>query len=85
MAVHKRRTKTKFEKPIYLGFCILELSKLLMYEFFYNILVPKFGDNVELSYMDTDTFILNIYTDDIFRNLMDLNEYMDFCNYDDHH
>ena len=48
----------KFTKPIYIGFCVLELSKVLMYEWYYDKMQPYFGeDNLELHYLDTDSFI----------------------------
>ena len=50
----------KFTKPIYIGFCVLELSKLLMYEWYYDKMQPYFGeDNLELHYLDTDSFIFS--------------------------
>ena len=51
--------KTVFDKPIYLGFSVLELSKLLMYEFHYHTLEPYWQNKVQLHYMDTDSFILS--------------------------
>ena len=60
-----RRTKVKMNKPIYLGLSILEISKLLMYIFWYDYMKPKYGDNVKLCYMDTVIcFIMNIKTED---------------------
>ena len=51
---------TKFTKPIYIGFCVLELSKLLMYEWYYDKMQPYFGvDNLELHYLDTHSFIFS--------------------------
>ena len=47
-------------KPIYLGLSILEISKFLMYEFCYDYMKPKYGNNIKLCYMDTDSFIMNI-------------------------
>ena len=50
----------KITKPIYVGFSVLELSKLLMYERYYNKMQPYFGeDNLELHYLDTDSFIFS--------------------------
>ena len=60
--IEMKRTKVKTNKPIYLGLSILEISKLLMYEFLYDYMKPKYGDNVKLCYMDTDSFIMNIKT-----------------------
>ena len=47
-------------KPIYLGLSILEISKILMYEFWYDYVKPKYNDNVKLCYMDTDSFIITL-------------------------
>ena len=47
-------------KPVYLGLSILEISKTLMYEFWYDYIKPKHADNVKLFYMDTDSFIMHI-------------------------
>ena len=47
-------------KPVYLGLPILEISKTLMYEFWYDYMKPKYGDNVKLCYMDTDSIIMHI-------------------------
>ena len=55
-------------KPIYLGLSTLALSKILMYEFWYNFVKPKYGKRGELCYMDTDSFIVYIKTDGIYKN-----------------
>ena len=55
-----KKTKVKMSKSIYLGLSILEISKILMYEFWYDYMKPKYNDNVKLCYMDTDSFIMNI-------------------------
>ena len=55
-----KRTKVKMNKPIYLGLSMLEVSKILMYEFWYDYMKPKYGNNVKLCYMDTDSFIMSI-------------------------
>ena len=52
-----RRIKVKMNKPIYLGLSILKISKILMYEFWYDHMKPKYGDNVKLCYMGTDSFL----------------------------
>ena len=56
------KEKTVFDKPIYLGFTVLELSKLLMYEFYYNKLQPYWKQSIQLHYMDSDSFILSFDT-----------------------
>ena len=56
-------------KPIYLGLSILEISKILMYEFWYDYMKPKYGNNVKLCHMDTDSFIMNIKTEDFYKDI----------------
>ena len=53
LAIEMKKTKVKMNKPVYLGFSILEISKTLMYEFWYDYMKSKYGDNVKLCYMDT--------------------------------
>ena len=57
-------------KPVYLGLSILEINKLLMYEFWYDYMKPKYGDTVKLCHMDTDSFIMNIKTEDFTKILL---------------
>ena len=78
-----KRTKLKMNKPIYLGLSILEISKLLMYEFWYDYMIPKYGDNVKLCYMDTDSFIMNIKTEDFYKDIPnDVEKRFDTSNYE---
>ena len=60
-----KKTKVKMNKPVYLGLSILEISKTLMYEFWYDYIKPKYGDNVKLCYMDNDSFIMQDFYKDI--------------------
>ena len=64
-----KKTKVKMNKPVYLGFSILEISKTLMHEFWYDYMKPKYGDNVKLCYMDTDSFIMHIKTVDFYKDI----------------
>ena len=57
-------------RPIYLGLSILEISKILMYEFWYDCMKPKYNDNVRLCYMDTDSFEMNIKTNDFYIKIL---------------
>ena len=62
--IEMKKIKVKMNKPIYLGLSILEISKIPMYEFWYDYMKPKYSDNVKLRYTDTDSFIINIKTKD---------------------
>ena len=64
-----KKTKIKMNKAIYLGLSILEISKILMYEFWYDYMKPKYSDNVKLCYMNTDSFIMNIKTEDFYKDI----------------
>ena len=83
MEQKNKRTKVKMNKPIYLGLSILEISKLLMYEFWYGYMKPKYGDNVKLRYMDTDSFIMKIKTEDFYKVIAnDVEKRFDTSNYE---
>ena len=70
LAVEMKRIKIKMNKPVYLGLSILDISKTLMYEFWYDYIKPKYADNVKLCCMDTDSFILNVKTEDSMKILL---------------
>ena len=61
--------KILMNKSVYLGLSILDLSKTVMYELWYDYLKPKYGENVKLFYMDTDSFIVHVKTDDIYKDI----------------
>ena len=70
-------------KPIYLGLSILEISKILMYEFWYDYMKPKYNDNVRLCYMDTDSFVMHIKTNDFYKDIAgDVENRFDTSNYE---
>ena len=78
-----KKTKVKMNKPVYLGLSILEISKILMYEFLYDYMKPKYNDNVRLCYMDTDSFIMNIKTNYFYKDIAnDIENRFDASNYD---
>ena len=81
-----KQNEVLMDKPIYLGFTVLELSKLLMCETYYDKLETYFGqENIQLHYMDTDSFILSVNTKDIIKDLKNLEDIFDFSNLDQNH
>ena len=81
--IEMKKTKVKMNKPIYLGLSILEISKILMYEFWYGYMKPKYNDSVRSCYMDTDSFIMNIKTNDFYKDISDdVDNRFDTSNYE---
>ena len=62
LIMEMKKTEVIMNKPIYLGQAILDISKILIYEFWYDYIKPKYGDKARLCYMDTDSFIIYIET-----------------------
>ena len=80
--IEMKKGKGKMNKPIYLGLCILEISKIIMYEFWYDYVKNKYGNKARLCYMDTDSFVINIKTNDFYEDInQDVNERFDTSNY----
>ena len=81
--IEMNKTKVKMNKPIYFGLSILKISKCLMHEFWYDYMKPKYGNNVKLCYMDTDSFIINIKTEDFYKDIAnDVEKRFDTSNYE---
>ena len=81
--IEMNKTKVKMNKPIYLGLSILDISKILMYEFWYDYMKPKFGNRVKLCYMDTDIFVMKIKTNDFYKDIAnDVEKRFDTSNYE---
>ena len=82
MAIEIKKTKVKMNKPIYLGMSILDISKTLMYEFWYDYIKPKYQDRAKLCYMDTDSFVIHIKTEDFYEDIADdVEKWFDTLNY----
>ena len=64
-------TSVKMNKPIYLGLAILSLNKILIYDYWYNEMKPKYEERIRLCYMDTDSFIMHIKTEDFYKDIAD--------------
>ena len=83
MAIEMKKTRVKMNKPLYLGMSILDISKILMYEFWYNYIRPKYGDKGKLCYTDTDSFIIYIKAEDFFEEISnDVEKWLDTSNCD---
>ena len=82
MAIEMKKTRIKMNKPLYLGASILDISKTLMYKFWYDYLKPKYGGRVKLCYTDTDSFIIYIKTEDFLEDIYDVEKCFDTPNFD---
>ena len=97
MACEMGKVKVVMNKPVYLGQAILDLSKLIMYEFHYDYMLPKYArkgtsssagevhkENIKLCYMDTDSFVYDIKTEDFYKDIAgDVETWFDtsgYCN-----
>ena len=86
MAIEKKKTRAKITKPFYLGMSVLDISKTLMYEFWYDYVKPKYGYRAKLCHTDTDTFIIYIKTEDYFEDISnDVERWFDTSNFDKNH
>ena len=80
--IEMRKVKVKMNKPIYLGSSILDISKITMYEFWYDYVKSKYEDKARLCYMDTDSFVVNIKTKDFYKDIAEnVKESFDTSNY----
>ena len=85
-AVHMKKVKLYFNKPVYLGMSILDLSKTLMYDFHYNYIKPKYDNRAKLLFTDTDSLAYEIETKDFYRDISsDVKSKFDTSNYPKNH
>ena len=83
MIMEMKKVELKMNKPIYLGQAILDISKTLMYEFWYDYIKPKYKEKARLCYMYTDSFVINIKTEDFYKDIAsDVEKWFDTSNYD---
>ena len=86
VAVHMKKTEVYFNKPMYVGQAILDLSKTLMFDFHYNFIRKKYGKKAELLFTDTDSLLYLIQTDDFYHDIKkDVKEKFDTSDYMDNH
>ena len=69
MGCEMGKIKVVMSKPVYLGQAILDLSKIIMYEFHYDYMVPKYGDRLKLCYMATNSLVYDIKTEDFYEDI----------------
>ena len=82
LAIEMKKTKVKMNKPVYLGMSILDISKTLMYEFWYDYIKPKYQDRAKLCYMNTDSFVIHLKTEDFYEDIADdVEKWFDTSNY----
>ena len=81
VAVHKIKETLTLNRPAYVGMCILDLSKTLMYDFHYNYIKDKYGDEAKLLFTDTDSLMYEIQTDDVYKDLFVDKEKFDNSDY----
>ncbi len=83
--VEMHRKKVTLNKPIYAGFCVLEISKTLMYEFHYNYIKAKYGDKAQLLFTDTDSLCYHIKTEDLYLDFYKNKKLFDFSEFPEGH
>ena len=86
VSVHMKKTSLTMNKPVYLGMCILELSKIIMFNFHYNYIKPKYGDKAKLLFTDTDSLMYEIETEDFYKDISgDVKDRFDTSDYPENH
>jgi hypothetical protein len=81
VGIQMRKIKVEINKPFYVGFSVLDLSKLLMYRFHYDYIKKKYGDRAELLFTDTDSLMYQIQTPNIYSDMWDSEDLFDFSGY----
>ena len=86
ISVHMKKTSLTMNKPVYLGMCILDLSKTIMYDFHYNYIKPKYGEKAKLLFTDTDSLMYEIETEDFYKDISgDVKDRFDTSDYPENH
>ena len=86
ISIHMKKTKLTFDKPVYLGMCILDLSKTLMYDFHYDYIKKKYGNKAKLLFTDTNSLMYEIQTEDFYKDISeDVKDRFDTSDYPPNH
>jgi hypothetical protein len=85
IAVHKRKNNINLNKPIIIGMCILDLSKCLMYDFYYNTLKTTYNDKMKLLFTDTDSLCYHVESEDGYKDFEKMKDLYDFSEYPKDH
>ena len=86
ISVHMKKTSLTMVKPVYLGMCILDLSKTIMFDFHYQYIKSKYGDKAKLLFSDTDSLMYEIETEDFYKDISgDVKNRFDTSDYPENH
>ena len=86
VSVHMKKTSLTMNKPVYLGMSILDLSKIVMYDFHYRYIKPKYGSKAKLLFTDTDSLLYEIETEDFYKDISgDVKDRFDTSDYPENH
>jgi hypothetical protein len=85
VVVDRDRKDVLLNKPIYVGFTVLDVSKLLIFDFHYNVMVKRYGSNARLLFSDTDSLCYHIFTDDLYRDMLEYRHLLDTSAYPQDH
>ena len=81
VGIRKSKVALKLNKPAYIGMCILELTKVLMYEYHYDYIKNKYDNKSKLLFTDTDSLMYETKTEDVYEDFSSNKEMLDFSNY----
>ena len=79
--VERNRSKVTLNKPIYIGFSVLDLSKTLIFDFHYNVMLERYGTDARLLFSDTDSLCYHVFTDDVYRDMLEYRHLLDTSAY----
>ena len=85
VGIHNRKTQVCLSKPVYVGMSVLDLSKSIMFDFYYGHLKPLYGDKIRMLYTDTDSLIVHVETEDVYADMMLDSDLYDTSNYPTDH